>query len=253
MWWWLVVGIVAAILFAFDRRTNWAGLRYRVVDGLLTSEECARLRAVAPTRDASPSAYPDSLRRVSVDEARRWSVPLDEHYLKHGVLVDSPGHLAEYAWLADRVGRLMRTRLYLTELRLKTHLPKSNGVWVHTDRRTGREILVLFYLTTLKRRDGGALYLFSHDRRPNRGGLDYDSGRPIAGFPASFDVGRVGGERPAVMRRVFTRRVVIPRVGRAVVLDHRHGETNLHAVSATTSDAPRVLVEAWFKTASDAP
>lgn len=243
-----------ALVLASDpttRNIRQSELRAIVVDRFAPRGDprlLATLEARCPRREV-PSAYPDSFRAVGRELSLQWNVPPDENYARHGVLVHrGDPRDPSLHWVARRVSVLLGKQLEVSEVQYKTHLDRSNGVWLHTDRRAGRQILVLLYLDTLAAHDGGELVLFRKARRPQPNATQvsgYVSGRPIDGFGAAVETAGVGGEWTHGNATLVPARRVRPRRNRAVVLDHRES-ANVHAVTRMRSAAPRRLVEIWL-------
>lgn len=188
--------------------------------------------------------------------SQRWGTPADESFWKQGVVVDDAVTLRETdrRLLEENVNRILGETVLLTELRFKAHRPLSNGVWLHTDRQptTGkRDIHLLLYLDTLRAGDGGEFGLYTHSptqphERPCASARSgYISGKPIR-LPRTIKTHAVGGEWRHGTRQLRCIQRVVPRRGRAILMDCRQAE-NVHAVAALRREtARRSLVEAWF-------
>lgn len=235
-----------------------ADLSVLVVDGF-SEDRPERLRALEhmcpdPLR---PRDYPDSFRAIGAEQAVAWNVPADEHYARHGVLVFRDAPSESLAWISQRVSRLLGGSFYVSEVQYKTHMRQSAGVWLHTDIRADREVLVLLYLSDLRDADGARLVLFSRgaERPANlRWEPNYVSGEPIVDIERPIETAAVGGEWSHGRVVLMPRKSVQPARDRAVILDHRAGKANVHAVTQLRTNASRRLVEVWLRaTRSSSP
>lgn len=206
---------------------------------------------MCPDRE-DPHAYPQSFASVGPALAQLWGVPEDEQYARHGVLVhEGQPTAADIRELEKRLSDLLDRSMRLTEIKLKTHLPHSRGVWLHTDRRADRQVQVLLYLTSLKAKDGAELVLFSRITEPVdcevRHVNSYISRGPLGNLKSPIHTAGIGGEWDRRSAHTFAPRLrVRAKKNRAVILDYRKGRPNIHAVPRLEGDATRQLVEMWF-------
>lgn len=251
----MFVMVVVVILFAlcacFTKKNKIVRIRRPGVDAYIVTNVPSNLLMtfdrLVPDRSKHPSHYPDTVRPLGYQHG--WVVPPDETYLHHGVIVSTP-RLESADKLALWASRTLRMgQLTPTEIRVKAHIHYSNGVWMHTDRRPGREILMLIYLTDLRVTDGGMLHLFETNETtwPTRIVTAYPRNEKIK-FERSdrIQTAYVGGAWHERQRIFSVCKRIVPTRGLAVILDCTH-EHNVHAVECMQSTRPRHVVEVWLQ------
>jgi hypothetical protein len=252
------------------KRIVSSGVDVHLIPGLVDHKDVAKLRKLHSPNRTRPFDYPLSFGEVGEYRAALWnSIPADECYHHHGVLVrdhtgiDGPARLREFDWIAERI-RPATGPVRLLEVRTKSHIRRSNGVWLHTDSQREhldwlqvdtepgltRDYLLLIYLTTLRDSDGGKLHVFANTTQ-QRGVEYYDlyqSNTKVA-FDGPLTTEKVGGEWRHGVNTFHTILELSPVAGNAVLLDHRRVD-NVHAVTEMHTGAPRELLEAWFSVVS---
>jgi hypothetical protein len=263
-----------------DKHIVTDGVNARVLRSFAAPQEVDLLRLLYSPDRSRPYDYPLSFGGIGSARAERWNnVPVEESYHRHGVLVrDHTGgvhtgrmegetRLPCFEWITRRVQQLVGP-VRLIELRTKTHIEHSNGVWLHTDSQRERldwlgkdagkgmrrDFLLLLYLTTLHDKDDGKLHVFSNSSDPDvaADALHFDayqSGVRVE-FTAPVVTSKVGGEWRHGQQTFRSVLELTPVAGSAVLLDHRLVD-NVHAVSQMQTSARRELVEAWFAGLAD--
>ena len=249
------------------KRVVTDGVDVMLFPGFANRQEVARLRADHSPDRSHPRDYPLSFGAVGEYRAALWNtIPADECYHHHGVLVrDHTGlegrpRLQEFDWVRRRAQLLTQLPLRLLEVRTKSHVAQSNGVWLHTDAQREhldwlrvdtepgltRDFLVLLHLTTLADEDGGKLHVF-HNSSVTLGAQridQYQSNTPIS-FHDPISTSKVGGEWRHGLNTFWSVLELSPRAGQAVLMDHR-AKDNVHAVTQMHTATQRELLEAWF-------
>ena len=249
----IVVVILSLTWFILtpNAHIRYEGLDVRISDTVIKDWVLTELSHIVP--DASkPNLYPATKRPIGPILAKVWNAPADESFWKQGVVVDDNPQISTHVRreLESSVGRALGYPVILVESRVKSHVAKSSGVWLHTDRqdRTHRDIHMLVYLSTLHKKDGGACHLFSNEKtnQSPQVSMYIGGGERINEFTKPITAATIGGEWSKGTRCFRSRHKITPKRGRTIIMDCRTAE-NVHAVTAMHTSKPRHLFEAWFK------
>lgn len=251
-----------------SKRVLSQGVDVHLVPKLLSRTEVNELRSMHSPDRTRLVEYPLSFGAVGEYRASLWNnIPADECYHHHGVLVrdhtglEGPSKLREFEWLRRRATQLTRLPMRLLEVRTKSHIKRSNGVWLHTDSQREhldwlrvdtepgltRDFLLLVYLTSLKDTDGGKLHVFANvsEEHPDAEYYDTYQSNVRVEFSGPLTTSKVGGEWRHGVNTFHSMLELIPVAGSAVFMDHRKVD-NVHAVTQMHTGVNRELLEAWF-------
>lgn len=216
------------------------------------------------------SKYKDSFVPFGEGPAKIWNVDANDSYHKQGVIVNIIKDLKSSSYLFSdefkkKISKILKInykKLSPIDCRYKVHLNESNGLWLHTDYRSGvkRKFLVLIYASNdeWKPKYGGELLIFTKNNNlPKK----YDSKEIINGYQSSkrplLELNKlkegdnlilkngIGGEWERNKIESFKcLKKVKPKSGRVVIMDYRN-HYNIHAVSSKKK-YDRKLIELWF-------
>ena len=235
--------------FNVEKRKNMTDLKYIVVQ-YDNKQIISRLKKYCPDKSV-PTHYPESFVKVGKQLGSLWNIPEDENYIRQGVLVTrQDGTTKEIESIKNVVTQAfgISQPAKVVKVQFKSHIEKSNGVWLHNDYvcTENRDILILVYLSDLSEDDGAKLHIYKHKNyNGERIDIERYQNKRLHKLEDKITTDAIGGEWFDGVRVFELVDAIVPKKGRIVAFDYRN-DRNIHAVDALATRKDRKLCEIWL-------